>query len=68
MSAIIYGPQGCGKTRNAEKLAKHLGLSNIIDDWMPDQELPEGTLALTSVPGIKGALDFCEVFEEVFNL
>jgi cytidylate kinase len=39
MSAIIYGPQGCGKTTNAEKLAKHLGLSNILDEFRPGQEL-----------------------------
>lgn len=30
-SVIIYGPQGCGKTRNAEKLMKHFGLSKSED-------------------------------------
>lgn len=61
MSTIIYGPQGCGKTSNAKALAQHLGLSNIIDDWMPDDELPEDTLALTNAENVSGALNFFEV-------
>ncbi|SFM56371.1 AAA family ATPase [Nitrosomonas communis] len=61
MSVIIYGPQGCGKTTNAEKLAKHLGLSNILDEFGPGQELPEDTLALTHVPGMEGALNYDDV-------
>lgn len=32
-SWIVYGPQGCGKTRNAKTIAKSLGLSHIRDDW-----------------------------------
>ncbi|SDW38248.1 hypothetical protein [Nitrosomonas communis] len=56
MSAIIYGPQGCGKTRNSEKLAKHLGLSNILDEFIPGLELPEDTLVLTHVPSMEGHL------------
>ncbi|SFI74696.1 hypothetical protein [Nitrosomonas sp. Nm34] len=61
MSAIIYGPQGCGKTRNAEKLAKYFGLSNILDKFGPGQELPEDTLALTHVPDMEGALNYDDV-------
>ncbi len=30
-SIIVYGPQGCGKTRNAARIAKHFGLVKIID-------------------------------------
>lgn len=30
-SLIIHGPQGCGKTRNAKALAKHFGLSNVVE-------------------------------------
>ncbi len=32
-SIYIYGPQGCGKTRNAEHLCKHYGLTVIIDEY-----------------------------------
>lgn len=30
---IIYGPEGCGKTRYAQVLARHFGKEIIIDDW-----------------------------------
>jgi hypothetical protein len=32
-SIIVYGPQGCGKTRWAERIAKHFGLATVVDDW-----------------------------------
>lgn len=32
MSIIIYGPQGCGKTKNAEKLRRFFGMDEIVDD------------------------------------
>jgi len=33
-SIIVYGPQGCGKTVNAERIRKHFGLTGkIVDDW-----------------------------------
>lgn len=37
---ILHGPQGCGKTRYAERIAKHLGRDKIVDDWngMIDQK------------------------------
>lgn len=31
MNVIVYGPQGCGKTLNAEKLAAHFGCKNIVE-------------------------------------
>lgn len=31
MSIIIYGPQGCGKSRHAEALARHFGCRHIVD-------------------------------------
>ncbi|UVS60118.1 MULTISPECIES: hypothetical protein [Nitrosomonas] len=37
-------------------MTKHLGLSNILDEFIPGQELPEDTLALTHVPGMEGHL------------
>ena len=33
MSLIVYGPAGCGKTRNARRLAKHFGLKRVVDEW-----------------------------------
>lgn len=30
-TVFIYGPQGSGKTRNAEGLLKHFGLSTAVD-------------------------------------
>ena len=31
-SVIVYGPQGCGKTRNAEAILKHFNLRQVLDD------------------------------------
>lgn len=31
MSIIIYGPQACGKTRNAEKLRSHFKMDEVAD-------------------------------------
>jgi hypothetical protein len=47
-SLVVYGPKGCGKTKNAARLAKHFGLSQIIDDWCEGQTIPaQGALVLT---------------------
>lgn len=31
MNVIVYGPQGCGKTRNADILARFFGCSKVVD-------------------------------------
>lgn len=53
-SIVVYGPQGCGKTRNASAIAKAFGLREIVDDWSPRSAVlkrqSEGTLFLTSEP------------------
>ena len=49
MSVVVHGPQGCGKTRNAQALAAAFGCSSIIDDWDGRSPLPSGALALTNV-------------------
>ena len=36
-TVLIHGPQGCGKTRNAQALAEHFGCSKVVDDWQADQ-------------------------------
>ena len=48
-SIVIHGPQGCGKTRNAEALRLHYGLNRIVEaDERPQQMLPAtGALVLT---------------------
>jgi len=45
---IIVGPQGCGKTKNAQRLAKMFGHTVIVDGWDGMAKLPEGCLALTN--------------------
>ena len=32
-SVVVYGPQGTGKTRHAQALAKHFGVSKIVDEY-----------------------------------
>ena len=45
---IIYGPKACGKTRNAQKLAKKYGCKKIIDGWDDTRRPPENALVLTN--------------------
>lgn len=63
MSKIVYGPQACGKTRNAATLAAHFGLSHVVDDWQPGDEVPPDTLVLTNVDmaGADGAVCFADL-------
>lgn len=44
---VIHGPQGCGKTRHAQALAKHFGCDRIVDDW-EGEDRRAGTLVLTN--------------------
>lgn len=30
-SIVVHGPQGCGKTRHGERMAKHFGLDLVIE-------------------------------------
>lgn len=48
-SMVIYGPQGCGKTRNAEKLCQQHGLdksAGLEDFWRGAAPPAEGMLIL----------------------
>lgn len=47
-TVIVYGPQACGKTRNAEALRNHFGCANIVDDWSLTQYVVHGSLHLTN--------------------
>lgn len=39
-SWLVYGPEGCGKTKNAKAIADALGLTEIVDDWQPGNPAP----------------------------
>lgn len=48
-SCLVYGPAGCGKSRNAQAIAKALGLSQILDNWDAGAPVPLlDTLVLTN--------------------
>lgn len=39
-SWLVYGPERCGKTTNAQAIADALGLTEIVDDWQPGDPAP----------------------------
>jgi hypothetical protein len=47
-TVVVHGPQGCGKTSNAESLAEYFGCSVVFDEWNGMDILPAGCLALTN--------------------
>ncbi|MFD2755697.1 hypothetical protein [Comamonas terrae] len=52
-SIVVYGPQGCGKATNTNRLLQHFGLDKVYDaDCAPltsAQQLPRhGTLILAT--------------------
>ncbi|HHP7110130.1 hypothetical protein [Pseudomonas aeruginosa] len=52
-SYIVHGPTGCGKTRNAERIAAALGLTKVQDNWSPMDQVfePFDTLYLAASEG-----------------
>lgn len=45
---VVHGPQGCGKTRNANLLRDRFGCRDVVDEWDPQTApLEEGKLHLT---------------------
>jgi predicted PilT family ATPase len=60
-AVVIYGPQGCGKSSNAEALAAFFKKAKVVDDWEPGSaiKLPDNVLALTSTP-CDGAIKFAD--------
>ena len=60
-SIVVYGPQGCGKTRHAKAIAEAFGLTTIVDDWDPRDPVLRrqsiGTLFLTNVQPYGTAFD-----------
>jgi len=57
MSIIVYGPQGCGKSKNKESIARYFGVSKVIDNWNPGDPLPDDAIALTNTP-VDGAFEY----------
>jgi MoxR-like ATPase len=52
---LIHGPQGCGKTRNAQALAAHFGCSKVVDDWNGRDRVVAGALVLTNIDNWKAS-------------
>jgi len=50
-SIVVYGPQGCGKSRHAKRIAAHFHLTKIVgedDALLPGKKfIKSGTLYLT---------------------
>ena len=57
-AVIVFGPQGCGKTRNGKDLADFFGKPQIIDDWKLGDHLPPDALCLTSDARVHGLEQF----------
>lgn len=47
MIVVVHGPQGVGKTKNAEALRRHFGCRRVVDGWESGVLLRDGDLALT---------------------
>lgn len=68
---IIYGDQGCGKTTNAEALAKFFGKTDIRDgyDYFHEERLSADCLALTqAVPPVSPKIYSVISFEDAMKL
>lgn len=64
---IIYGPQGCGKSRYAKELANHYGKNLIVDAFLAGQTAPDDALVLTSDPWLENmAIPFDEAMAAAF--
>lgn len=67
-AVIVYGPTGCGKTRNAHRIAAYLGYEIIIDEWTADDPITPNALHLTTLTpdrfpaGVK-VLSYTEVMQ-----
>lgn len=56
---FIYGPQGCGKTRNASALAKHYGKVFVLefDAAIAQDKYPDDAIVFSNSP-LPGAIAF----------
>lgn len=44
---IVYGPQGCGKSRHAEAIRRMFGRLRVVDEWVPGDPLDLDAVHLT---------------------
>ncbi|NNM70196.1 MAG: hypothetical protein HKM00_09595 [Gallionella sp.] len=60
---VVYGPQGCGKTKHSAVLMQKLGCTSVIDieDVVDLHALPADRLVLTNNPATAGALNYDEI-------
>lgn len=65
---VIYGPAGCGKTRNAEALAAHFGAATIVDSWDGTTPLRGSALALSNATGPESLAYSSMSFEAAMDL
>lgn len=49
-TVVLYGPQGCGKTRNAEAIRFHFGCASIVDGWESTDPIKRGALHIAVRP------------------
>lgn len=48
-SIVVFGAKGTGKTTNSLAIARHFGLTKVLDEWQPNDAFPEtDTLILTN--------------------
>lgn len=64
-SVIVAGPAGCGKTRNAEKIAAWLGLKLVYDSWDGGPFPAFDTLVLTNRADVPNARSYASVMAEI---
>lgn len=53
-AVIVYGPPGCGKTRNSKLIAQLFSKEQIIDDWKLGDHLPSDALCLSNDERVHG--------------
>lgn len=47
-TVIVVAPMACGKTRNADAIARRFGCHSVVDDWSKRDMLLPGALHLTN--------------------
>lgn len=53
-AVIVYGPQGCGKSRHAQAIAAFFRKKQILDNWKLGDHLPSDALCLSSDERVQG--------------
>lgn len=66
LGVLIYGPQGCGKTKNADMFVEHFGKKRVMEDWS-NHDVPKDTVAFAGMNAkdVPGAIYFWEALRLV---